>query len=91
MKGAPHLLNYGKINPDNGQLVMSQYTFPRLTSTFTGNTMNAKDASFFVATDGKIYVAGSAACCIPGRDLSRLNCQKVPVLVLLKCQTLFSS
>jgi hypothetical protein len=39
MKGAPHLLNYGKINPDNGQLVMSQYTFPRLTSTFTGNTM----------------------------------------------------
>jgi hypothetical protein len=75
--GAAHLMYYARVDPPTGSILAGQYRFPRLSAGFKANTMRSSQAALSVNARGEMYVVGVAACCIPGRDLNRIGCNKI--------------
>ncbi|MFW5828738.1 MAG: hypothetical protein ACOCXA_00620 [Planctomycetota bacterium] len=70
-----HKLYYGKIDPDAGELLYGQMVFPRK-SNFEGNTFSSR-GDLEVTADGTLYFAGACAARMQGRDLNRINGERV--------------
>ena len=68
--GSAHLPYYARVHPTKGELVTSQMTFPRLSST-KANTMRIGDIA--ASENGSLYFGGMASGSIPNREALTLN------------------
>jgi len=72
--GSAHIAYYARINPITGELVHSQVTFPRLSSS-KSNTMYIGDIA--TSDSGTFYFGGTAYSSIKNRDSLTINDQPV--------------
>jgi hypothetical protein len=74
-----HILYYGKVNTNNGNVAAGQLTLTRLTPAkgLKGNTIRAKDGALAVDAKGQIYIGGIAAYAIAERDSNKINGQQI--------------
>jgi hypothetical protein len=75
--GSAHFAFYAKIDPATGEVMSGQFSVPRLSSNMKSNAFRTKDGSITADEAGRVFIGGTSAFGIAGRDLNRIAGQLV--------------